>query len=111
MPPPPPQSKGDETSSLSFSDTLNVPPTLRPFLDNLPSATSAISDQRTPTSPPARWHSSFTTHLTHLCKQQLRNGMGFLSNTPLRQLLTVLAVMFSCPAMDKVGQACSGRWP
>jgi len=31
--------------------TLHVPPTLVPFLDNLPSPSSSISDQRTPTGP------------------------------------------------------------
>ena len=47
----PPQSRGEPTRSHTFSGTLNVPPTLGPFLDNLPSPSSTISDQRTPTGP------------------------------------------------------------
>ena len=41
----PPQSRGERSTSRTFS------PTLGPFLDNLPSPSSTISDQRTPTGP------------------------------------------------------------
>jgi len=73
----PPQSRGDGSSSRTFSGALNVPPTLGSFLDNLPSPSSTISDQQTPTgplpnsiahrSPPA----SPTRHSSHLSRGQL----------------------------------------
>jgi len=44
----PPQSRGAGPTN-AFSDSRNAPPTLAPFLDNLPSPSSTISDQRTPT--------------------------------------------------------------
>ena len=47
----PPQSRGERSTSRTFSGKLSVPPTLGPFLDNLPSPSSTISDQRTPTGP------------------------------------------------------------
>jgi hypothetical protein len=47
----PPQSRGDGSSSRAFSGALNVPLTLGSFLDGLPSPSSTISDQRTPTGP------------------------------------------------------------
>jgi phosphatidylinositol glycan class P protein len=47
----PPQSRGEGSTARTFSGTLNVPPTLGSFLENLPSPSSTISDQRTPTGP------------------------------------------------------------
>lgn len=47
----PPQSRGESSSSRSFSGTLEVPPTLGSFLNDVPSPSSTISDQRTPTGP------------------------------------------------------------
>ena len=51
-------SRGDGTRRQSFTGAPIVPPTLGPFLDNLPSPTSTIRDQRTPTGPPANGISS-----------------------------------------------------
>jgi phosphatidylinositol N-acetylglucosaminyltransferase subunit P len=45
----PPQSRGSSFPH-AFSDSRAAPPTLAPFLDNLPSPSSTISDQRTPTT-------------------------------------------------------------
>lgn len=73
----PPQSRGEGLTSRAFSGTRNVPPTLGSFLDNLPSPSSTISDQSTPTgplpngiahrSPP----NSPTRHSSHLSSGQL----------------------------------------
>src|SRR5256714_8129629 len=46
----PHQSRGKRSATRAFSDTFGGPPTLGPFLDNLPPS-STISDQRTPTGP------------------------------------------------------------
>ena len=42
-------SRGDASQRRSFTGAHIVPPTLGPFLDNLPSPASTIRDQRTPT--------------------------------------------------------------
>ena len=50
----PPQSRGASpvTEQRPFSDSGSIPPTLRPYLENLPSPTKLVpSDQHTPTSP------------------------------------------------------------
>ncbi|ERF73434.1 hypothetical protein EPUS_04057 [Endocarpon pusillum Z07020] len=47
----PPQSRGSPPKPpRGFSDPRSAPPTLAPFLDNLPSPASTISDQRNPTA-------------------------------------------------------------
>ncbi|KAF7507322.1 hypothetical protein GJ744_010756 [Endocarpon pusillum] len=47
----PPQSRGSPPKPpRGFSDPRSAPPTLAPFLENLPSPASTISDQRTPTA-------------------------------------------------------------
>lgn len=45
-------SRGDGSQRRSFTGASIVPPTLGTFLENLPSPTSTIRDQRTPTGPP-----------------------------------------------------------
>jgi len=73
----PPQSRGEGFPSRTISGTLNVPPTLGPFLDNLPSPSSTISDQRTPTGPlpngiaPRSPPASPTRNSSHLNSGQL----------------------------------------
>lgn len=47
----PPQSRGEASQARASSGTLTRPPTLAPFLDHLPSPSSTVSDQRTPTGP------------------------------------------------------------
>ncbi|KAI1621851.1 PIG-P-domain-containing protein [Exophiala viscosa] len=49
----PPQSRGPspESGRRPFPKSEALPPTLRPYLDTLPSPTTLIPDQRTPTGP------------------------------------------------------------
>lgn len=49
----PPQSRGPspEPEQTAFSQSKSLPPTLRPYLENLPSPSILIPDQRTPTGP------------------------------------------------------------
>jgi len=46
----PPQSRGPSPERRSFSSSGSLPPTLRPYLENLPSPTTVVPDQRTPTA-------------------------------------------------------------
>ena len=45
----PPQSRGSSNGSAAFIDADRGPPTLRPYLENLPAPTALIPDQLTPT--------------------------------------------------------------